>query len=121
MDGLDLTVVSVPDPPVVDEILALLDRSARATGHAAISEHKRMELLRRPDASDPATRDYAMELTVDPGADDAPAIADALLGASVEQVMALGGGDLRLWRSKASAADDARASAHGFHLERNLI
>jgi mycothiol synthase len=154
MDGLDITVVSAPEPPVVDEILALLDRSHRATGHAAISEHKRMELLRGRDAldpattappdrliagvlarlreaadligyahvgGDPATRDYAMELTVDPGADDAPAIADALLGASVEQVMALGGGNLRLWRSKASAADDALASVHGFHLERNLL
>jgi mycothiol synthase len=154
MDGFDITVVSAPDPPVVDEILALLDRSARATGHAAISEHKRMELLRRPDTvglsttppserlvaavlarlpevsnligyahvgGDQATGEYAMELSVDPGAYDASAIADALLGASVDQVMTLGGGHLRLWQSKASAADDARASAHGFHLERNLI
>jgi mycothiol synthase len=62
-----------------------------------------------------------VELTVDPGADGAPAIADALLGASLNQVRALGGGNLRLWQSKATAADDARASAHGFRLERNLI
>jgi mycothiol synthase len=147
-------VVAAPHPPLVHEILTLLDRSARATGHAALSEHKRMELLRGPAGTstgtapppahlvvgvlarlprppgligyaqvvgDPQLREYAMEMTVDPGVDDAAATADALLVASVGQVAARGGGSLRLWQSKASPVDDARAVAHGFRVERDLL
>ncbi len=45
MKGAELSVVTAPDQALVDDLTALLDRAARATGHAALSEHKRTALL----------------------------------------------------------------------------
>ncbi len=39
----------------------------------------------------------------------------------MSEVRTRGGGTLRLWASKASANDDALASAHGFRIERDLV
>lgn len=62
---------------------------------------------------------WAVELAVAPGA--GPAVADALLDRAVAEVAAAGGGTLRLWVSAATAVDDARAVAHGFVPERDLL
>jgi mycothiol synthase len=70
---------------------------------------------------DQADGEYAIELLVDPEEDRDPPVADALLGAAVGQVVAWGGGTVRLWVPKASGADDALATAHGFGVERDLI
>jgi len=70
---------------------------------------------------DPRAREYAMEMAVAPSAGDGASVADALLGASVREVAARGGGLLRLWASVAAATDDDRASAAGFELERELV
>jgi mycothiol synthase len=64
---------------------------------------------------------YAVELLVDAGRDGSPAVADALLGSALEEVARWGGGPVRLWVPKASAADDALSAAHGFVPERDLI
>jgi mycothiol synthase len=45
VDGLDLTVVTAPDAALVAEVAGLLERAARATGHPALSEHKRMVVV----------------------------------------------------------------------------
>ncbi len=70
---------------------------------------------------DSERREYAMQMAVAPGVDDASAIGDALLDASMGEVTALGGGTLRLWASMASAVDDERALAAGFRIERDLL
>jgi mycothiol synthase len=152
MDGPELSVVTVPDPNLANDITALLDRAARANGHAALSEHKRITLLRTtvdsaalsgeshliagvvaragslsdvvgyaPLVGDARSRQYALEVVVEPTADDPPALNDALVDASIDLVIRLGGGTLRLWISRASDSDDARAVAHGFRSDRSLI
>jgi mycothiol synthase len=45
MDGHDVTVVT-PDQKMVEEIIELVDRASARRDHAALSEHKRMELHR---------------------------------------------------------------------------
>ena len=70
---------------------------------------------------DSRAREYAVEMAVAPNADDRPSVADALLDASVREVAALGGGSLRLWAAVATEADDQRALAAGFELERELV
>jgi mycothiol synthase len=62
-----------------------------------------------------------MELVVDTAVPWADEVAEALLGAAVGRVATLGGGSVRLWVPSASAADDGRAAAHGFRLERDLL
>jgi mycothiol synthase len=152
MEGTDVTVVTVPDPGLVKEITALAERAARANGHGALSEHKRLALVHAAEKGGGATGDatlvaglmarrgqpaeligyapvvgdqpaqrYAVEVVVEPTADHPSAVADLLVAATVDLVVGLGGGMLRLWSSRASAADDARAASHGFRLERNLI
>jgi mycothiol synthase len=145
-------VVAAPDPSLTGEIVALLERCARASGHVALSEHKWNKLLHRSEdagaaisaghhfagvvarvagvpgvagyaqvSGSPHPREYAVELAVDPDIDDAGPLGDALVEASIDQLTAFGGGTLRLWAAKASEVDDARAEAHGFHVERDLI
>jgi mycothiol synthase len=153
MAGQQVTVVTAPDTVLEKEVTALLDRAARANGHAGLSEHKRITLLHSTDdrgrspgnptlvaglvaratgghaelvgyapvVGDTTTRRYAVEVVVEPTADDPSALADALVDAGIELVVGLGGGTLRLWSFVASDADDARASARGLRLERNLI
>ena len=65
--------------------------------------------------------EYAVEMAVAPNAGDGSSVADALLGASLREVVVLGGGLVRLWVAAASATDDDRASAAGFELERELV
>jgi mycothiol synthase len=152
MEGLALVVVTAPDASLMTEIVALLERSGRARDHAALSEHKWVELHHRSAEAATAlppghhyvgvlarlsrapglagyaqlngsslVREYAMEMAVDPEVAATAPIGDALLEATIDQVTVLGGGALRLWVPKASDADDARASAHGFHIERDLV
>jgi hypothetical protein len=127
MEGPELSVVSVPDPELVKEITALLDRVGRSTGHAAVSEHKRTATVRAVDGSasggasprlvtgivarwaggpevvgyapvvgEPRTRQYAVEVAVDPNAGGGM-LADALIDTAVGVVVRSGGGTLRLW------------------------
>jgi mycothiol synthase len=70
---------------------------------------------------DHALGDYAVEFLVDPRVDRAPDVADTLIRAALGQVADWGGGTVRLWVPKASAADDAQAAEHGFASERDLI
>jgi len=72
-------------------------------------------------SGDGARQEYAVELAVDPDAERPTEVADALLGAAVDQVTARGGGTVRLWRNQVTAADDALARDHGFRPERDLI
>jgi mycothiol synthase len=150
MEGSELSVVTAPDRRLAREVTALVDRVSRSTGHAAVSETKRGALTHAVDPSSPAAGpahlvaavvarsgglvlgyapvvgdahapQYAMEVVVDPTGGDAPAMADALVGSATDLVTGLGGGTLRLWAAQASPSDDARAGAHGFEIERNLI
>ncbi len=152
-----MQVLAPPDPPSVRALTDLVDRATAALGHAALSEHKCIELGRLVQARAPSgpadgsvavvarrtvgsalvgyahvshdhgadASPFATELVVDPGVASGPegaaAVADALLDAVVAEVATRGGGTLRLWVSKAGEADDARASAHGFGPERDLI
>ena len=172
MNGFDVAVVA-PDRQVIASITDLVDRVSAERDHAALGEHKRMELdhlaagpgagpgragpmamvVARQDgrpvgyahlSATPAAQDYAVELVVDAGAgpgispsDGPPSddrmsppaaattggrrVADALLRTAVDHVAAEGGGMLRLWVPRATAADEALATAHGFELERELI
>jgi mycothiol synthase len=157
MEAFEVHALASPDPQSVGALTDLVDRATSALGHAALSEHKRIELGRlvRAEATaghtdgtvavvarrvtdsaligyahvshDHGARSspYATELVVDPGVasgrDGTAPVADALLDAVVAEVAARGGGTLRLWVSKAGEPDDARASAHGFGAERDLI
>ena len=89
-------------------IVATGSRPATLVGYAQVTREHRLG-------------EYAVELLVDPEADEEPPVADALLGAAVRLVEAWGGGTVRLWVPKASVADDALAGAHGFTPERDLI
>ncbi len=147
MNGFDVAVVA-PDPHVIASITDLVDRVSVQRDHAALGEHKRMELdhLARGPGAEPvraemtamvvarqddrpvgyahlsatsAAHDYAVELVVDV---TAPArVADALLRTAIDHVGAEGGGMLRLWVPRATAVDDTVATAHGFGLERELM
>ena len=66
-------------------------------------------------------KEYAVELLVDPDVDRPADVADALVGRTIDQVTAHGGGTVRLWRPRATAADDDLAGGHGFRRERDLI
>lgn len=175
MEGLELELVMTPTTAVLRDIYKLLDRVRRVTGHVALSEHKRIELIRasggsrhsdsseggaaspgvpdQPGAPDqpagaagavPYTgvlarmhgqtglvgyaqicatlepRQDVVELVTDP-ADVDTRIADAILEAVINEVITRGSSTLRLWMPKTSESDDARARAHGFHIERDLI
>jgi mycothiol synthase len=151
MEGARLSVVLAPDPVRDGEIAALVDRVTRQTGHSALSEHKTMMLHDAyapgaadsprefvgaliasngvPDAvlgyapvvGDRRLRRYAVEVVVEPGSAEKADLYDLLVSGSVALVDELGGGTLRLWSFQASDADDARALAHGFRVERSLI
>jgi mycothiol synthase len=69
----------------------------------------------------PGPGQFAVESVVAPEVDGPDAVADALLGATVDRVRSSGGGTLRLWVPQATEADDRRARSHGFGVERNLI
>jgi mycothiol synthase len=81
----------------------------------------------------PGSGQFAVESVVDPSVDGADAgadgpegtvgaaVADALLAQSVDWVRSAGGGTLRLWVPNADEADDRRAFAQGFGVERNLL
>jgi mycothiol synthase len=151
MEGLDLTVVTAPGPSLEHEVTTLLHRISDARDHPALGEQTRLALLQasengapsgighlfvglvarlagRPglcgyaqiDGSRPRSV-YAVELVVDPATEDRTEIAETLLIAAIAEVRTRGGGTLRYWASKATADDDARASAYGFRVERNLM
>jgi mycothiol synthase len=142
--------VAAPDQDLVREITVLVERATDALGHAALSEHKRTALEFAADSSeagpgqypfvagvvaragarllgyapvvgDARTRQYAVEVAVDPAAPGQPAVTDSLVEAAIDVVAKLGGGALRLWIARAAVSDDERAKAHGFEVERNLI
>jgi mycothiol synthase len=150
MDDLEVVVATALERSEVEAITALVDRATDRDGHSALSEHKRMELDhaapplgdvvdRHPFAAVLARRDggglvgyahvspgpepdhHAMELVVDPSDPRGAAVAEALLDASMAWVRSNGGGKLRLWVTQASDADDRRAEARRFTVERNLI
>jgi mycothiol synthase len=103
---------SVPDDRFVG-VLAVLKSTGETVGYAQVSVG-------------PASGQFAVESVVDPALDgsEGPSraeVADALLAASVDWVRSAGGGTLRLWVPKADDADDRRALAHGFAVERNLV
>jgi mycothiol synthase len=70
---------------------------------------------------DARAREYAVEMAVASNPGDGPSVADSLLATSMREVVAQGGGSLRLWVAAATAADDERAFAAGFELERELV
>jgi mycothiol synthase len=74
-----------------------------------------------PMVGDPGANHYTVEVAADPLTDHPSGVADLLVDAAVGHVVRLGGGVLRLWSPRATADDDARAAAHGLHLDRNLI
>jgi mycothiol synthase len=74
-----------------------------------------------PVVGDRRLRRYAVEVVVEPGSAEKADLYDLLVSGSVALVDELGGGTLRLWSFQASDADDARALAHGFRVERSLI
>jgi mycothiol synthase len=64
MMSLDIAVVTAPDGHVVDEIDELLSRVTKATGHDALSEHKREALRRTVDRTDASTGDPTLSVGV---------------------------------------------------------
>ena len=70
---------------------------------------------------DPDTGESAVELMVDPGTPRPAEISDALLGAAVDQVAAVGGGTVRLWVPQAGETGDGLAARHRFDRERDLL
>jgi mycothiol synthase len=108
---------SVPGDQFVG-VLALRKSTGDMVGYAQVSVG-------------PESGQFAVESVVDPavdgtGVDGSKAtieaeVADALLAQSIDWVRSAGGGTLRLWVPKADEADDRRAFAHGFAVERNLI
>jgi mycothiol synthase len=161
MEGLELGVVTEPSDALRVAVGGLAERVEAVTGHAPLSEHKRMVLARPtweattgsdpsggPDEADEPLhafgitasvadrsgpvgyaqvsgdrhrREYAVELLIDPDVDASDAVADALVGRCTEEVAAHGGGSVRLWRHRATGADDALAGRHGFRAERDLL
>ncbi len=151
MVALELGVADEPTAELREAVATLAGHVAAGLGHAPLSEHQQMALARTAwhpiDATDgrrvagitareagtrmlrgyaQVTRErvggeYAVELLVDPRTGPRSAVADALLGAVVTQVAGWGGGTVRLWVPKASAAADALAAGHGFAPERDLI
>jgi mycothiol synthase len=151
MEGLDLSAVTAPGPSLEGEITTLLHRTSDARDHPALGEQKRLALLQasengaasghghlflglvarragRPGLCGYAQIDgrtsrrvYAVELAVDPAAEERGKIAEALLSAAIDEVQTRGGGSLRFWASKASPDDDALASTLGFGVERDLV
>jgi mycothiol synthase len=151
MDDLEVVVVTALDRSEVDAVTALIDRATGEDGHGALSEHKRMELNHAaPPLADggvdthrfaavlawrgpgglvgyahvsagPEPDHHAMEIVVDPADPGGPDVAGALLDTSMAWARSNGGGTLRLWVSSASDADDRRAAARQFTIERNLI
>jgi mycothiol synthase len=150
MDDLEVVVMTALDRSEVAAITALVDRTTGEDGHGALSEHKRMELdhaaapldgrvdhhrwaavLARRDpaglvgyahvSAGPEPDHHAMEIVVDPADPRGPAVAEALLDASMAWVRSKGGGTLRLWVTRASDADDRLAETRRFTIERNLI
>jgi mycothiol synthase len=151
MEGLALTSVAAPGPSLEREIATLLHRTSDARDHPALGEQKRLALLQASENGSalgdghlfvgmvarqagrpglcgyaqidgrPPSHAYAVELVVDPAAEERGEIAGALLGAAITEVRTRGGGSLRYWASKASPDDDALAGAHGFQVERDLV
>jgi mycothiol synthase len=99
-------------PPRVDH--TFVGVVARAASRPGLAGYAQVD-------GDSRAREYVVEMAVAPNGGDGSSVADELLGASVREVAALGGGSLRLWAAAASAADDERASAAGFELERDLV
>ncbi len=151
-DDLQRVEVSVASPPTGDllgELDALSRTVSRTIDHAALSDHKWIE-LRRAQLSGGAgaggstvvvtgrhrgvpellgaailcgvgepSEAWAVELMVSPAV--GLELGDALLREAIAEVDRRGGGPLRLWSPKASTVDDRRAERFGFQLERNLI
>jgi mycothiol synthase len=63
-------------------------------------------------------REWSLELAVRPGSDDRR---DELIARALELVAIKGGSHVTYWSHGATDADDARARAHGFRLERGLL
>ena len=146
-----MEVVTRIDAALANEIADLLERVARVNGHPALSERKRLALLPAdghsgdsselrlvagmvaragdrtgligftPMVGDPGTNHYTVEVVADPLTDHPSAVADLSVGAAIGHVVRIGGGVLHLWSAGATAADDARAEAHGLRIDRNLI
>jgi mycothiol synthase len=146
MENLELGVEVAPGPRLREEVADLIRRVEDATGVPALSERKQMELARAAwddlaghavgITARVATRaglvgyaqlvgdgpgQYAVEITVDPGASGADTVPEALLAAVTDRVEALGGGSVRLWVSSASPVDDARVAGLGYRVERDLL
>jgi mycothiol synthase len=147
MEGLELGVEEAPGPGLHQAVADLVGQVEAATGHPVLSERKQLELARtswddevsraagitaRVDGrsglvgyaqlvGDGPDWQYAAELVVDPAVPWADDVGEALLGAVVGWVATAGGGSVRLWVPTATAADDGRAAAHGFRVERDLL
>jgi mycothiol synthase len=65
--------------------------------------------------------EFALELLVDPGTSRPAEVSDALLGAALDQVAAVGGAIVRLWVPRADETGDALAARHRFDRERDLL
>ncbi len=65
--------------------------------------------------------EFSVELLVDPGTPRPTEVSDALVGATLDHLAAVGGGMVRLWVPQAGQADDALATGHRFDRERDLL
>jgi mycothiol synthase len=149
MRDLRLSLAPAPDGADARAIMELVARASEAAGHESLSEHKRIEVANASiragsdsgdglilgilarQAGTPAligyghlnrhAGTYAMEIVVDPAEGEDGEVADSLFAALIAQVAELGGGQVRLWVTKATESDDTRALARGLARERNLI
>lgn len=147
MDEPDVEVVTVATPTLVDDVAALLERSAHHQGPRQLSEGRRRALAAAAHDGSPASflavvargpatgrmvgyaqvdhegdpRASSMELVTAEGSASGASVADRLLDTAVGAVAAAGGGELRLWVTTPTALDDARAASRGFRVERDLL
>ncbi len=148
----DVTAVALAslDVDAVREIEDLVRRVARATGHPALGEPKRLELAHVgagpvADTVEGSTGllvrgtrrgglvgyaqvghgrrpgEFITELVLDAGANGR--VADALVEAAIATATEDGRrpATLRWWIPKATGSEDERATSHGFTLERDLV
>jgi len=146
MEEPDVEVLSAVGPDLVEQVAGLLDRVRRARDVEGLSEARRRALAEADigdggrflavvaravvdgrlvgyaqvdDEGDRAASN--VELMVESPDGAGQILADRLLDAALSAFARGGGGRLRLWVSHPSGADDARAAARGFTVERDLL
>ena len=143
MDESAVEVLTSAGPALRADVADLLQRTVRPDGSLLLSEDRRRALARDPGGADRGfvavtARDpgsgrlvgyaqadhqgdrtaWSLETVVPPGGDP---LVDRLVDAALDALRTGDGGRVRLWVGHAGDADDLRAGARGFVVERDLL